>query len=93
MTPREKNRDEIAKVAFWHGVSVDEVISRNRKPHLVAARRDCAVYLHNRGKSFLQIGRILERERTTVINLVWGKEWKTMGHRDPGLPINAPVAK
>jgi chromosomal replication initiation ATPase DnaA len=80
MTPREKVLNEVDRIAFWHGVGIMDVMSHYRRRPVVAARRDCAVYLRSKGKSFPEIGRILQRDHTTVMNLFYGKGWKHM-HR------------
>jgi chromosomal replication initiation ATPase DnaA len=76
VTPRETTLQEIDRIAFWHGVGVRDVIGQDRRKHPVAARRDCAHYFRGKGKGFLEIGRILKRDHTTIINLVYGKARK-----------------
>jgi chromosomal replication initiation ATPase DnaA len=76
MTPRERNYDQIDRIAFWHGVGVNDVIGHNRRRSPTAARRDCAHYFRAKGKSFPEIGLILQRDHTTVIYLVQGKARK-----------------
>ena len=73
MTPREMTLQEIDRIAFWHGVGVRDVIGHDRHKHTASARRDCAHYFRAKGKSYPEIGRILQRDHTTVINLVKGK--------------------
>ena len=73
MTPREISMEEIDRIAFWHGVGVRDVIGHDRRKQPAAARRDCAHYFRAKGKSYPEIGRILHRDHTTVLNLVKGK--------------------
>jgi chromosomal replication initiation ATPase DnaA len=76
MTPRQITLEQMDRIAFWHGVGVRDVINHDRRKHPAAARRDCAHYFRGKGKSFPEIGRILERDHTTVVNLVYGKARK-----------------
>ena len=86
MTPREKTLANIREIVAPHGVSVGEVLSRSRTPHIVAARRAVAIHYRNAGRSFPEIGRIIGRDHTSVMNLVYGKSWKYMSRREDGLP-------
>ena len=52
-------------------VPVDEIRSRNRKPRLVEARAQVAHILRDFLKmSYPEIGEIIDRDHTSVINLV-----------------------
>lgn len=73
MTPRQATLEEIDRIAFWHGVGVRDVIGRDQRRSPTAARRDCAHYFRAKGKSFSEIGRILERDHTSIVYLVNGK--------------------
>lgn len=84
MTPRQMTLEEIDRIAFWHGVGVKDVLGRDRRKTPSAARRDCAQYFRRKGKSFLEISRILQRDHTTILYLVYGKEWK---RRDGPKPL------
>lgn len=84
MTPKEITNEQIDRIAVWHGVGLKDVLGKDRRPTPVAARRDVAIYFRHTGKSFPEIGRILQRDHTTVLNLVYGKGWKALSRRDDG---------
>lgn len=48
----------------------DRLSGRCRDAHIVACRRAVAEYLHQRGWSYPRIGRLLERDHSSVIHLV-----------------------
>jgi len=60
----------LKKVSEDHGVSVYDVTGRCRKSELVDMRCVIASVLHKLGQSESAIGRLLERDHTTVINLL-----------------------
>lgn len=84
MTPREKTLLNIREIVDPLGVSVGEVLGRCRTPHVVAARRAVAIHYRNAGRSFPEIGRIIGRDHTSVMNLVYGKSWKYQSRREDG---------
>jgi chromosomal replication initiation ATPase DnaA len=59
----------VRSVARARGVSAADVLSRSRSKSLVAARREVAVELRRRGKSFPQIARWLGLCHTSVMHL------------------------
>jgi chromosomal replication initiation ATPase DnaA len=89
MTPHELTLSQIDRIAFWHEVGIKDVLSKDRRLGPVAARRDVAVYYRHEGKTFQEIGRILGRDHTTVLNLVYGKGWKKRTDRNMTLPRRA----
>lgn len=59
----------IERVAQKHGVTLDEMKSTKRHRHLVRARQEAYYLLYNEGKlSYPSVGRIFERDHTTVIH-------------------------
>lgn len=60
----------VAKVAAKHGISVTLLLSPCRIPEVVAARREVAEQLYARNVSLTDIGLVLNRDHTTVINLI-----------------------
>jgi hypothetical protein len=74
MTPRERNMAAIDYIAFWHGVSsARDIIGDDRRIHVQRARCDCAVHFRAQGRSLPEIGRILNRHHTTVLNMIANK--------------------
>lgn len=75
MTPREITLDKIARIAVWHDVSVDDLLTRKgRECALVQARKDCAQYFMATGKSLAETARILRRDHTTIRYYIHGKK-------------------
>lgn len=61
----------VLKICSQHQISLKELKGTSRRRPLVHARRDCAVALKTElGKSTADIGRILQRDHSTVINLL-----------------------
>lgn len=63
----------IEQVALWHGVPVSDVLSRKRDARTYAARRDVILHLHERNWSSKRIGRLLQRDHSTVLHAVRGE--------------------
>ena len=85
---KERQRHEIIlDVLHRHGVTMDELMSRSRKEKLVDARVEIASRLVDIGFSYSRIGKILERDHSTVA--FW------LNHRRGGrLPQNLnPVSR
>ena len=86
-TAREKKRHEIVlDVLHRRGVTMDELLSKSRREKFVDARAEIASRLADLGYSYSKIGKILERDHSTVA--FW------LNHRKGGrLPQNiTPIA-
>jgi chromosomal replication initiation ATPase DnaA len=68
VTPREKNIEMARKVAEAHGVALREMFSPIREGPIVRARWDCWARLHSHGLTAKQIGRIFDRDHSTVLH-------------------------
>jgi chromosomal replication initiation ATPase DnaA len=66
VTPREKNLAEVAAVAADYGYTLDDILGPRRTKHLVSVRLECIKTFRDRGLSTPQIGRILNRDHTTI---------------------------
>jgi chromosomal replication initiation ATPase DnaA len=66
MTPREKNIAAIDVIAQEHGYTADDIIGKSKLKTLVKARRQCVVMLRNKGYSTTEIGRIMQRDHSTI---------------------------
>lgn len=64
---RERNQSGVARAADFYGVSVSEVLSESREPLVVRARQAGMWLLRARGVSFTAIGRVFNRDHTTVM--------------------------
>lgn len=58
----------IKEIADKYGVKVVSILSRNRKRELVNIRAEIAVLLSEQGLSSTQIGKLLNRNHTTVLH-------------------------
>ena len=61
---------DIEQIASAAGVTVDQVRGSSRTHELVEVRRIIAAYLRRRGCSLPEIGRLLDRDHTSVMNLL-----------------------
>ena len=74
MTPRDRNMAVIDYIAFWHGVSsAKDILGSDQRDHVCLARSDCARHFRAQNRSLPEIGRILKRHHTTIINMIAGK--------------------
>ncbi len=73
MTPRERNLADIGLIALRHGFTHHDVLGRSRDQKIVAARRQVAAHFAGLGKKVGDIGRIMQRDRTTVRYYLKGK--------------------
>ena len=68
MTPRQKIHVAIDVIAQEHGYSVEDILGKSRLKHLVAVRRLCIVMLRKRGYSTTEIGRLMDRDHSTIVH-------------------------
>ena len=62
---------EIVKnVSLESHVAIDAVIARSNTPRAVEVRREIAIRARSAGYSLPQIGRVLQRHHTTILNLI-----------------------
>ena len=66
MTPREINRSIIAEACEAHGVSTASIMGISRAQSIAFARQHCYWKMWKAGMSFTDIGKVLNRDRTTV---------------------------
>lgn len=68
MTPNEKSMEEIAQIAYKYGYTAQDIIGKRKFKRLVMVRRECAVMLRAKGYSTTQIGRIMNRDHSTIVH-------------------------
>lgn len=68
MTPREKNLAEIDAIAELYGYTLEDILGKSKLKALVAVRRKCIVWLRGKGYSTTEIGRIMNRDHTTIVH-------------------------
>jgi len=61
---------EVEQITAAAGVTVEQVRGRGKGRELVEVRRIVAAYLRRRGCSLPEIGRVLNRDHTSVLNLL-----------------------
>ena len=66
MTPRQANMLEIAAIAEAHCFTLEDILGKRKFKHLVAVRRKCIVMLREKGYSTTEIGRIMQRDHSTI---------------------------
>jgi hypothetical protein len=64
-----KGREIVTLVAQSMGVGIEAILGRSRVSEVVECRALIATTLRGRGWSFPQIGRLLKRDHSTIINL------------------------
>lgn len=67
MTPYETTISQAKGVAARHGVNWREIMGRSRMAYVARARRHCWLEFYRRGYSSCQIGRIFDRDHSTVL--------------------------
>ena len=67
MTPRQRNLDAIAEIAQAHLYTVEDIIGPRRFKHLVTVRRKCIWMLRDKGYSTTEIGRIMNRDHSSIV--------------------------
>lgn len=67
MTPREQNLADIQTIAQEHKFTVDDILGKRRFKPLVKVRRKCVVMLREKGYSTTEIGRIMNRDHSTIV--------------------------
>lgn len=68
MTPREKNIKDIARLADGYGYTVEDMLGKSRFKRVVAVRRLCVLMLREKGYSTTEIGRIMNRDHSTIVH-------------------------
>ena len=66
MTPRQANMLEMEAIAKEYGYTAADVVGKNRQKKLVEVRRKCVVMLRAKGYSTTEIGRIMNRDHSTI---------------------------
>lgn len=68
MTPREKNLKDIENLAEGYGYTVADILGKSRFKRVVAVRRLCILMLREKGYSTTEIGRIMNRDHSTIVH-------------------------
>jgi chromosomal replication initiation ATPase DnaA len=68
MTPREKNLKDIEHLAEGYGYTVADILGPKRRRHLVSVRNRCVFMLRDKGYSTTEIGRIMNRDHSTIVH-------------------------
>ena len=66
MTPRQANLLEIEAIAKAHCFTLEDILGKRKFKHLVEVRRKCIVMLREKGYSTTEIGRIMQRDHSTI---------------------------
>lgn len=66
MTPRQKNLDDIEAIAKEHCFTLEDILGPRKFKPLVTVRRKCVVMLREKGYSTTEIGRIMNRDHSTI---------------------------
>jgi chromosomal replication initiator protein len=67
MTPREQNLADIEFIAKEHRFTLEDILGKSRFGPLVKVRRKCVVMLRDKGYSTTEIGRIMNRDHSTIV--------------------------
>lgn len=78
MTPRARNLAEIEAIAELYDFTLLDILGKSKTKMLVAVRRKCVVMLRDKGYSTTEIGRIMQRDHSTIVHAL------SMNERDAG---------
>jgi len=67
MTPKEKNLADINEIAYKYGYTAEDILGKSRYKRLVMVRRECVGMLRAKGYSTTEIGRIMNRDHSTIV--------------------------
>lgn len=70
MTPAEEYEALIRRIANERYISIETLRGRSRDRFVYQTRKDIAQELYDRGLSIAQIGRYLNRDHTTILNMM-----------------------
>ena len=68
MTPRQVNMLQIEAIAKAHCFTLEDILGPRKFKPLVAVRRKCIVVLREKGHTTTEIGRIMNRDHTTIVH-------------------------
>lgn len=68
MTPRQVNMLQIEAIAKAHCFTLEDILGPRKFRPLVAVRRKCIVVLRQKGHTTTEIGRIMNRDHTTIVH-------------------------
>ena len=75
MTPKERNLADIGLIALRHGLTRFDILQRRgRMPLLPEARLACVKHFAAQGKGNSEIGRIMDRDHSTIRYYIDGKQ-------------------
>lgn len=70
LTPTEQAESIVHRIALKHYVTVERLRGEERNKFTYAARRAAAVELHKHGFNSVQIAKFLNRDPSTVLNML-----------------------
>ena len=70
MTPRGRNLAEIDAIAEMYDYTLADILGKAKNRTLVKVRRKCVVMLRDKGYSTTEIGRIMQRDHSTICHAV-----------------------
>jgi len=68
MTPREKNLEAVDAIAKQYGYTAADMLGKSRLKRVVAVRRLCVLMLREKGYSTTEIGRVMDRDHSTIVH-------------------------
>lgn len=69
-SPRDKYYYMMEKIAEKYGATLGEVLGTVRNKYVVNARREIVLLLHESGMSSAAIGRLMNRDHTTILHSI-----------------------
>jgi chromosomal replication initiation ATPase DnaA len=60
-------------IARDHGYTLEQVTARSRNRNLVAARKAVALHVRGMGASYPELGALLKRDHTTIMQTLRGR--------------------
>lgn len=68
MTPRERTLEAVREVGARYGIALDVLLSDRRDRPTAWARFHCYAHLYERGMTASEIGRIFNRDHSTILH-------------------------
>jgi chromosomal replication initiation ATPase DnaA len=78
-SPRERHMEFVADISRQYKITTATLLGESRARHIVSARREVAEHLHDQGLSSVQIGRLLNRDHTSILHLLKTNNRKPQG--------------
>lgn len=93
ITPKDRHRQVVRNVAGIYGYTFEDIAKKKKQYELVVARHHCYSALNDLGLSLSAIGRLLDRDHTTVLHgIKQHRERLRRANKKAGEPLEEGMA-